>query len=87
VICQTNLTAKECSGHTLVLDHHAGRQRACVYSFLGARCVADAGLGATGMAIGDNPNDGPCPFPDSSWLGAGGSDVKLPTTTYRSKER
>jgi len=53
---------------------------------LGARCVADAGLGARGMAIGDNPNDGPCPFPDSSWLGAGGSDAKLPTTTYRTKK-
>jgi len=48
-----------------------------IYSFLGARCVADAGDRPTGTANGDNPNAGPCPFP---WLGAG-SDVKLPTTT------
>lgn len=44
-----------------MLDH-VGRQKACVYSFLRPQCVIDAGLGAICKAIGDSPNNGPCPF-------------------------
>ncbi len=83
VIRQINLKAVKHSRHTLVLHHHAERQQSPGYSPLVVRCVTDAGVEAADMANGDNPNDGPCPFPDVSWLGAG-SDAKLPTTTYTS---
>jgi hypothetical protein len=81
VIHQINLKAVKHSRHTLVLHHHAERQQSPGYSPLVVRCVTDAGVEAADMANGDNPNDGPCPFPDVSWLGAG-SDAKLPTTTF-----